>query len=212
MAYPNDPTQAGAAAASAFQNARITPEEAERLAASFRPSWELDELSFHASGAPAAVGAGAGAGAEEAHAPKPPPSTSADVRSVVQALNGTHAPAPSLILHEPSVIIEPGLANDTAPRRMPAALAAAPAADASSAFGPLRARSMTGVWAGIAVTVLAVAGLGVWAVSGSADRPATPAAPALEPPHATAAESKIPPPPPASPAPPAATHASAPAA
>ncbi|MGA7124232.1 MAG: hypothetical protein WBY94_29290 [Polyangiaceae bacterium] len=111
MAVPSDPPNPAGASAAAFANARITPEEAERLASMFRPSWEADEAPVVAPSAryddPLVPKAGR---------------TQADVRGAVHALNGTHAPAPATVLHdEPinSVII----AGD-------------PRAQATSAAGP----------------------------------------------------------------------------
>ena len=43
MAHPADPA---VKAPATFANARLTPEEADRLAAMFRPSWEFDDAPF----------------------------------------------------------------------------------------------------------------------------------------------------------------------
>ena len=109
MALPTDPPKPAGANASAFASGRLTKltvEEAERLAATFRPSWEIDETPFAPSGSFA-----------EADFRAPRSGTQADVRGAVHALNGTHAPAPATVLQdEPSlsVIIDGSLAADVA--------------------------------------------------------------------------------------------------
>jgi hypothetical protein len=127
MALPSDSPHPAGANASAFAGARLTPEDAERLAANFRPSWELDDLPF--SGASplteADIRAMKGGG------------TLADVRGAVRALNGTHAPAPATVLQEEptsSVIIDGEEAAPAVPRRPieTARVSTPPAAGATS--------------------------------------------------------------------------------
>lgn len=97
MAHPADP----AVKAPAFANARLTPEEADRLAAMFRPSWEFDDAPFTGAGSlsPSEIQALQGGGVR------------ADVRAAAAtavappATNGTHA---ATLAHEPenSVVID----------------------------------------------------------------------------------------------------------
>jgi hypothetical protein len=79
------PADSAPKAQGAFANSRLSPEEAERLAATFRPSWELDEAPFTGPGS---------FSASEVHALQGG-GTNADVRAVAHATNGTHAPATS---------------------------------------------------------------------------------------------------------------------
>ena len=122
MALPTDTPNPGGASAPAFASGRLTPEDAERLAATFRPSWEVDDTPFAGLGTPA----GADFRALKSGA------TLADVRGAVHALNGTHAPAPATVLQdEPtsSVIVDGTIAADVAAasppmtQRIPAATA-----------------------------------------------------------------------------------------
>jgi len=46
MAHPADP----ASNSPVFAHARLTPDEADRLASMFRPSWELDDAPFTGAG------------------------------------------------------------------------------------------------------------------------------------------------------------------
>jgi hypothetical protein len=99
MAYPSD-TRNPPDVSTAPLRARLTPEEADRLAALFRPSWELDDVSFVAPTmvSPQSVRASQGDG------------TRADVRAAGSAANGAHGPAPAAPASnqqpESSVIIE----------------------------------------------------------------------------------------------------------
>jgi hypothetical protein len=98
MAHPADPA---VKAPATFANARLTPEEADRLAALFRPSWEYDDAPFTGAGSlsPSEIQALQGGGVR------------ADVRAATAmatahpVTNGTHAAAPG---HEPenSVVID----------------------------------------------------------------------------------------------------------
>ena len=99
MAHPAEP---GSKAPSPFSTGRLTPDEADRLAATFRPSWELDDAPFTGPGvlSEADLRALQGGG------------THADVRATVQAgahaSNGTHAVPVPATSGEPenSVIID----------------------------------------------------------------------------------------------------------
>jgi hypothetical protein len=106
MASPADPAPKAPAA---FANARLSLDDAERLAATFRPSWELDDAPFTGAGSlsPSDLQALQGGG------------THADVRAVAHASNGTHAPAaPAAAEVENSVIIDRSItAQDIAPQR-----------------------------------------------------------------------------------------------
>jgi len=111
MAHPADTAPK---APGAFASARLSPEEAERLAATFRPSWELDDAPFTGPGtlSDGDLKALQGGG------------THAEVRAAVQtathATNG-HAPPPATITSEPesSVIIDVAVAADASPAPAP---------------------------------------------------------------------------------------------
>jgi hypothetical protein len=111
MAHPADTASKGPAA---FAGARLSPDEAERLASMFRPSWELDDAPFTGPGTltDADLRALQGGG------------THADVRAVVHApesathaSNGAHAPPAPTQAHEPenSVIIDRTITADARP-------------------------------------------------------------------------------------------------
>jgi hypothetical protein len=101
MAYPSDPRNPPEA------RGRLTPEEADRLAAMFRPSWEIDD----AQAGPVQPGLGASPSTEvrpaqgdgarpDARAPAPAP---------VAALNGSHLVAPVPVVPqqpESSVVVD----------------------------------------------------------------------------------------------------------
>jgi hypothetical protein len=182
MAAPNDPPGAGSPAA--FAGARITPDEAERLAAQFRPSWEFDEAPV----------ADAGALSEEAIRALRRSGTQADVRGAMAALNGSHAPSPSSILAEPSVIVDES-ANEAAAAPLGHASAATQGASVGSragrssrlatttviiphkrkapAFLDLRnisKRPHFGLWLGLTAAAFTLIVVGVWLVSGPDDK------------------------------------------
>src|SRR5580698_4970040 len=104
-----------------FARGRLSPEEAERLASTFRPSWELDDAPFTGAGnlSEADLRALQGGG------------THSDVRAVAQASahasNGAHAPPAPTKSHEPenSVIIDRSITADGAPAPKPATAAKA---------------------------------------------------------------------------------------
>ncbi|HEY8038723.1 MAG TPA: hypothetical protein VIF15_02985 [Polyangiaceae bacterium] len=111
MAHPADTAPKGPAA---FAGARLTPEDAERLAATFRPSWELDDAPFTGPGmlSEADLRGLQGGG------------THADVRAAAHASNGTYPQPPQAQSHEPenSVVIDRSItAQDMAPARTPSA-------------------------------------------------------------------------------------------
>jgi hypothetical protein len=114
MAHPGDRnlgTKPGNGGAAVFVNAKLSFDDAERLAASFRPSWELDDAPFTGAGtlSDADVGALQGGG------------TSAQVRASLRA-NGSTAG------HEPenSVVIDRAITAADIPPKL-AAVPAAPA-------------------------------------------------------------------------------------
>lgn len=130
MAYPADPA---AKAPATFAHARLTPEEADRLAAMFRPSWEFDDAPFTGAGSlsPSEIQALQGGGVR------------ADVRATAATAmappvtNGTHAVAPA---HEPenSVVIDRSItAADLPPNA--AQPVGAPKAGAKTIMGGLQA-------------------------------------------------------------------------
>ncbi len=107
MASPADPAPKAPAA---FANARLSLDDAERLAATFRPSWELDDATFTGAGSlsPSDLQALQGGG------------THGDVRAAAaHGSNGTHAPAaPAAAEVENSVIIDRSItAQDIAQQR-----------------------------------------------------------------------------------------------
>ena len=191
MAYPTDPSNPGLTSAGAFVGARITADEAERLAALFRPSWEIDE-------APVAGPPPSADGDSRARLGGAAP---ADVRGAVHALNGTHAPAPAAVLHEPSVIVEPGLVegNDAAAGQTARPAAArrfvTPAREPAPSIdlGEIARRPKLGLWIALGAAAIVLIGGGFWLASGSEQKPA---APVFEQKPATAAVPQIPPPPP----------------
>jgi hypothetical protein len=108
MSYPSDPPNPAGSSAPTSATARLSPEDFEQLAATFRPSWEVDDTPF----------TGAGARAESGRQAPRSEGTQADVRGAVHALNGTHAPAPATVLNEApasSVILDRSIAADGAP-------------------------------------------------------------------------------------------------
>ena len=112
MAHPADFAPKALAAGRPF-----SPEEADRLASTFRPSWELDDAPFTGAGnlSDGDLRALQGGGG-----------THADVRAVAHASNGAHAPPAPTQSHEPenSVIIDRTITAD-APSPKPAAAKAA---------------------------------------------------------------------------------------
>ena len=121
MAHPAD---IAPKAPAAFASGRLSPEEAERLASTFRPSWELDDAPFTGPGALSEADRRALQGG----------GTHADVRAVAQsgghavahASNGAHAPPPPTQSHEPenSVIIDRSITADAPAAAAPKAVAA----------------------------------------------------------------------------------------
>ncbi len=113
MAHPAD---SGSKGPTAFAGGRLSPEDAERFASMFRPSWELDEAPFTGPGTLSTgdMRALAGGGVH------------ADVRAtagnMAHAPNGTHAPAAPQQSSEPenSVVIDRSItAQDLAPPAPP---------------------------------------------------------------------------------------------
>jgi hypothetical protein len=100
MAYPGNPSKGPAG----FEKAPLSSEDFERLATSFRPSWELDEAPFTGAGSLSAADVRSLQGG----------GTRPEIRASVQAaINGSYAPAkPTLGQAEPStkVIVEPAAA------------------------------------------------------------------------------------------------------
>ncbi len=123
MAHPADIAPKTPAA---FAGGRLSPEEAERLASTFRPSWELDDAPF----------TGPGTLSENDLRALQGGGTHAEVRAAAQsdghqkhayASNGAHpAPAPTQS-HEPenSVIIDRTITADVAQAAAPKAVPAA---------------------------------------------------------------------------------------
>jgi hypothetical protein len=103
MAHPGDP----------FSNAQLTPEEADRLALMFRPSWELDEAPFTGPGSlsPSEIGVLQGGGVRQ------------DVRAATlgHGSNGAH-PEPSVVVAQDAdrTIVERAATAQDAPPSVPA--------------------------------------------------------------------------------------------
>ncbi|MGD0525780.1 MAG: hypothetical protein ABSE49_11585 [Polyangiaceae bacterium] len=122
MAHPADIAPKTPAA---FASGRLSPEEAERLAATFRPSWELDDAPFTGPGTMSEADATALQGG----------GVHADIRAVAQAghgvssyaSNGAHPAPPPTQSHEPenSVIIDRTITADATPAPSPKPVAAA---------------------------------------------------------------------------------------
>ncbi|HEY1693031.1 MAG TPA: hypothetical protein VGG39_12770 [Polyangiaceae bacterium] len=109
MAHPAD---TGPQAPGAFAHGRLSPDDADRLATMFRPSWELDDAPFTGPGTlePSEIRALQGGGVH------------ADVRETAQSTayssNGSHALPAAQPSHEPedSVVIDRSItAQDLAP-------------------------------------------------------------------------------------------------
>ena len=124
MAYQGDPVSKGPPG---FENTPPTPDDLERLATAFRPSWELDEAPFTGAGSlsPADMQALQGGG------------THVDVRTTAKIAGGSFPPSRVVGTMEPVesiVVAEPAVA---APPASPAAIASYTApAPSHAAPGP----------------------------------------------------------------------------
>ena len=222
MAHPAD---SASKAAAEFSQARMTPEQADHLAAMFRPSWELDEAPFTGPGSlsEAELLALQGGG------------TSAEVRAQAHITNGAHptsgvvdrtvlagqfeapqaapspapilAPAPAQAPHGPmgTVVLPPDQAPKprAAPSQRPASRMApvpAPAmarARPAPVEEPVVPKRSKGLWVGIGAVAVGMLGGGLWLlVSGPSETPAAVAPSATEKPTNDRL-SAVPPPPPA---------------
>src|ERR1700678_4438006 len=116
MAYQGDPVSKGPAG---FENAPLTPDDLERLATAFRPSWELDEAPFTGAGSLSAADVQAlQAGG-----------THADVRAATHIASSAFPPARTAARGEPAesmVVAEPVVAPPPPPPPPPAASPWAP--------------------------------------------------------------------------------------
>jgi hypothetical protein len=116
MAYQGDPVSKGPAG---FENAPLTPDDLERLATAFRPSWELDEAPFTGAGSLSAADVQAlQAGG-----------THADVRAATHIASSAFPPARTAARVEPAesmVVAEPVVAPPPPPPPPPAASPWAP--------------------------------------------------------------------------------------
>jgi len=104
MAYPGNPTKGPG-----FENVPPTPDDFERLAAAFRPSWELDNAPFTGAGTLSAGDIRALQAAGPA----------VDLRAAsTQLSNGAHVPPKATATPEPvaSVIIDRVMAANEAPK------------------------------------------------------------------------------------------------
>jgi hypothetical protein len=224
MAYPTDPPNHAGGPSGTLAGSRLTPEDAERLAATFRPSWELDDAPFTG---PAAF-SDADLQAARSYG------TQADVRGAVQALNGTHAPAPATVLHEepantvilgrgvdaeePATVVQRSPADPVAAAKAisaPVAPVVATPARFAAAAQPVTARhpaggarvsapsdadrvpkrSRLGLWLGLGAAGIGIV-IGAWLAAGSGDKRDA-AAPPVDTPAVTTASPIPPPPPPA---------------
>src|SRR5579884_2590963 len=95
MAYPGDPSDPAAKGQGGGLATRLTADDFERLAAAFRPSWELDDAALTQPGAASSAAVRVMPGGGAAFTPAP-------------VANGMHAPAKRVASHEPdeSVIID----------------------------------------------------------------------------------------------------------
>jgi hypothetical protein len=116
MAYQGDPVPKGPGA---FENAPLTPEDLERLATAFRPSWELDEAPFTGAGALSAAEVQALQGG----------GTHADVRAATQLASSAFPPARTVAAVEPVesiVVAQPAVVAPPPAAPAPPAPVAAP--------------------------------------------------------------------------------------
>ncbi len=144
---------ANAAQAPKIQLGKLTPEDAERLASTFRPVWDLDDAPFTSNGAQGnglsaadidALGAGAGIApsvrtteALQARPPQPEVSTVVTGTTEIKSVPGGHVPA----MHDPKVEI--AIEVDAEPEPTPPPVAQAQpqpvAAPAARPYTPPRA-------------------------------------------------------------------------
>jgi hypothetical protein len=195
MAYPNDPSSPAAGEHGAFANARLSPDDFERLANAFRPSWELDDAPFTgaASFSPADLRALQGGG------------TRAEVRAVAQATNGggypppvvaaPHVPEGAGVVDRPAPPVDvappppapvarpstpafarpsappldlsprPRVANRAAPP-MPVAPVARARLPSADLEEPFARSSKKPLWLGLGAGAVGLIVVGIWAVSG----------------------------------------------
>jgi hypothetical protein len=127
MAFPGNPSKGSAG----FENAPLTPDDYERLATAFRPSWELDEAPFTGAGAlsptdiralqgggthadvrAAALGGLGGVGGATGNGAHPPPKPTVmvDEPSTKVIVDITSAPPPTVQVaaERPRVVASPG--------------------------------------------------------------------------------------------------------
>jgi hypothetical protein len=131
MAYPGSPPKGPAP----FEKAPLSPDDLERLATAFRPSWELDDAPFTGAGTLSAgdIRALQGGG------------TNAEVRATAFTAHASHAPAkPSPMTDDGAkVILDPGLTPPPPSARhvseRPPPLSSAGPWAASTAMPPLAA-------------------------------------------------------------------------
>jgi hypothetical protein len=236
MSYPGEPSDSSGKDLSAFASTELTADDFERLATSFRPSWQLDEAPFAgpSSMTPSEIRT---LQANEARA---------EVKALVQqSTNGSHPPPKPTVSAEPneSVIVEGGLPPAHAARPMPvpvsvsvptpahspAARRVAPAIpkgrprlaslELDGVVPSFARKSRTGLWVGLGALALVGGGIGIWLATNanqpySAAPPSSP--PVTEPSPAASAAPVVPelptaPAPPPAPPPPAASMAAAPA-
>ncbi len=180
---------------------KLTPEEAERLAASFRPAWELDDAPFAQGNSLSAADidalGGGGLNAEVAKAaptvtvPKRAHVDTAPAEAVIVDVDIESAPAPAPILAKPASQ-RPQAPRAPAQQVRPRAPVAA--ADASDEYMPVK-KSNTGIFIGVgAVVALLLVGVGVKVMMGGKDdsKPATSIA---QPAQTSETTPRIPPPP-----------------
>ncbi|HLK35528.1 MAG TPA: hypothetical protein VKU41_02165 [Polyangiaceae bacterium] len=170
MAYPSDPSSPAPGDKAAFANARLSADDFDRLAAAFRPSWELDDAPFTGPGSmsPSEIQAVQGGGVR------------ADVRAMLQASNGTHAaqvpaglnataPVPAAPPMTTPVMARPAPEISRAPRPVEGALTrpavARPASlDLEDGFAPRPSKKRLWIAMGAGAAVAAI--VGIWASSG----------------------------------------------
>lgn len=223
---------ANTAQATSFTVGKLTPEEAERIAASFRPAWELDDAPFaQGNGLSAAEVEALGGGAGIAPAvnaqvlplsePEPPAATTQSGRTVPKAARVEEVPAQAVIVEiepdptpPPRVVAAPAApVAPAAPRRTERTVQTRPApveAQESGEYNPVK-KPNKGIFIGVgAVVGLILLGVVVRAAIGKDEPKSTQGS--AQSTAATQEERHIPPPPPVTDDTPAANTAQAAAA
>jgi hypothetical protein len=224
MAFSGDPSNPPPKGHGGYAGGNLTPDDFEQLAAAFRPSWDRDVAALTGAGtlpAPDAI-QGGGARADVRATPPLTNGTHAPVAAAVLPpepmasviVRPSSVPPPPVSARPPLIAgagPSPGSVRppEPAPRFMAPAIPAAPGVPTMPFARPVApsfnfgestfpGRSKKPLWIGLGVgaTVIAAA-VGIWAASGSEEKPATPASTAAAVTETKKAETpSIPPPPP----------------